>query len=96
MVGVAKHIQIVQSNYDEDLADACAGFWRAVADDPLAVVIVEPVFRADDGLKLEVCEVSVFSNYEAAMVHAKALPCHGAVVIPKRVDEPSWGNVAVN
>ena len=95
---MAESIQIVQPHYGDgpEAEQFVANFWSVLADDPLAVVIVEPVFREGDGLAMEVCEVSAFSCLDKALDHAKALRCYGAVIIPKWIDEPSWGNVSVN
>lgn len=96
---MAENIQNISPAFglpDDEEAAAVLAFWSEVAADPMVVVIVEPVFAEDEQLDMAICDVAVFTTYERAREHAEALQCHGAVIIPKRLDEPSWGNVAVN
>lgn len=93
------NIQIVQPHFnipDDEQASELDRFWAGIAADPLTVVIVEPVREDPERLVMETAGVAIFSDYDRAMAYAQSLTCAGAVIIPKRIDEPSWGNVEVN
>jgi hypothetical protein len=88
---MAKSIQIIQPHYElprEQRLAALERFWSAVDADPFAVILVEGL----DDHHAELCDIAVFSALAKAMEHAKNLPTSSAIVIPKRVDEPAWGN----
>lgn len=88
---MAEFIQVIHPAYPGDEAEANASaekFWRGVESDPSVVVIVQSLpFEGS---------VAVFSNYGAALEHATAMDSHAAMIIPKLIDEPSWGNTSVN
>lgn len=95
---MAEHIQTIQPTFglvDEWEEHALNAFWSNVAADPSVVVIVQPISGGED-MSAELCDVAIFSSYSLALEHARSLPCHGALVIPKRLDEPGWGNGSVN
>ena len=62
-------------------------FWAAVDGDPQTVVIVA---TEDEAGTMQLA--GVFSTYGLAMDFA-AKQCAAAVVMPKRVDDPTWGTV---
>jgi len=78
-------IMVIQPHYDGPKAsEHVRDFWARQDADPAGVVVV----TVDDKL------AGVFSTYGAAMQHAKAAD-GPAVVVPKRLDDPAWGNAVI-
>lgn len=87
-------IMVVEPAFDGTQGEGeSAEFWARVDADPSCVVLVETCVPIDDD-RHEI-RTAIFSRYAFAMDHAKASG-HSAIVMPKRIDEPSWGDVAVN
>lgn len=82
---MSKQILVVQPHYEGPKArEHLRAFWTAQDADPAGVVVV----TVDDKL------AGVFSTYDAAMKHARVAG-DSAVVVPKRLDDPQWGNAVI-
>ena len=89
---MAEQILTILPYFEDDDGTEAARFWARVAEDPNMVVMVEPALL--DGHEPE--PVSVFSTYARALEYAKAIDHPSVLIVPKRIDEPTWGNTEVN
>lgn len=81
-IGAISEVLVLQPNYEgPDAEEHLRAFWEAHDADPAGVVIVV----VDDQLD------SVFSTYRAAVDYAHRSGSV-AIVVPKRIDDPAWGN----